>query len=62
LILQAIFVSQPTNEARLGVFIGEKHGQDSGPVAVTIITPSSAEDALTILAQHHEAASPDRSE
>jgi len=44
------------------VFRAGKHGQDGFAVAVTVITPSSAEDALTILAQHREAASPACSE
>jgi hypothetical protein len=61
-ILQSVFVSQPINETRRGVFRGGKHGQHGGPEAIPVITPSSAEDALTILAQHQEAASPARSE
>jgi hypothetical protein len=55
-------VSQPINEAWRGVFRAGKHGQDGLAVAAAVITPSSAEDALTILAQHREAASPSRSE
>jgi hypothetical protein len=43
------------------VFRGGKHGQDGLAIAGTVITPSSAEDALAILAQHREAASPARS-
>ena len=50
------------NEAWRGVFRGGKHGQHGGPVAITVITPSSAEDALTILRQHREATRPARSE
>jgi hypothetical protein len=49
-------VSQPINEAWRGRFRGGKHGQNGLAVAVTFITPSSAEDALAILAQHREAA------
>jgi hypothetical protein len=55
-------VSQPIEEGWRGVFRGGKHGQDGGAVAVTVIKPSSAEDALTILAQHREATSSARSE
>jgi hypothetical protein len=43
------------------MFRAGKHGQDGLAVAA-VITPSSADDALTILAQHREAASPSRSE
>jgi hypothetical protein len=39
---------QLLDEGRRGVFRGGEHGQHSGPVATTVIAPSSAEDALTI--------------
>jgi hypothetical protein len=61
-IFQSVFVSQPINEAWRRVFRGGKHGQHGGPLAIIVITPSSAEDALTILPQHREAASPTRSQ
>jgi hypothetical protein len=35
------------------VFQGRKHGQDG--LAVAVIVPSSAQDALTILTQHLKA-------
>src|SRR6267154_27253 len=56
LILQSVFVSQPINKARRGVVRGGKHGQHGRPAAVTVIAPTSAEDALTVLPQHYEAA------
>jgi hypothetical protein len=49
---------QPISEARRGVFRGGKHGEDGGPVAVAVIAPSSADEALTFLAQDREAHSP----
>jgi hypothetical protein len=55
-------MSQLINEGRRGVFRGGEHGQHGGPVAITVIAPSSAEDALTILQQHREATNPARSE
>jgi hypothetical protein len=39
------------------VFRGGEHGQHGGPVAITVITPSSAEDALSILPQDLEVTS-----
>jgi hypothetical protein len=62
LILQSVFVSQTINEARRGVFRGGKHRQHGLAVAVTVITPPSAENALTVLAQHCEAVGPARAE
>jgi hypothetical protein len=50
-------MSQPIIEVWRGVFRGGEHGQHGGPVAITVITPSSAEHALTILRQHREAIS-----
>ena len=55
-------MSQPINKTWRWVFRGGKHGQHGGPVAITVITPSSAEDALTILPQHGEGNGPARSE
>jgi hypothetical protein len=55
-------MSQLINEGRRGVFRGREHGQHGGRVAITVIAPSSAEDALTILQQHREATNPARSE
>jgi hypothetical protein len=49
-------MSQPTKEVRRGMFRGGKNRQDGGPFAVTVITPSSAENALVILPQHGESA------
>jgi hypothetical protein len=61
-ILQSVFMSQLVNEGRRGVFRGGEHGQHNGPVALTVIAPSAAEDAFTILPQHREATNPVRSE
>jgi hypothetical protein len=61
-ILQSVFMSQLINEGRRRVFRGGEHGQHGGPVAITVIAPSSAEDALTILQQHREATNPARGE
>jgi hypothetical protein len=47
-------MSQPIIEVWRGVFRGGEHGQHGGPVAITVITPSSA---FTILRQHREAIS-----
>ena len=47
-------MSQAINEAWRRVFEGGEYGQHGGAVAITVITPSSAEDALTILRQHRE--------
>ena len=55
-------MSQPINEAWRGIFRRGNHGQHSGSGAITVIAPSSAEDALTILTQHTEVTSPARSE
>jgi hypothetical protein len=33
-----------------------KHSQHAGPMAIGVIPPSSAEDALTILRQHRQVA------
>jgi hypothetical protein len=55
-------MSQLLNEGRRGVFRGGEHGQHGGPLAITVIAPSLAEDALTILGQHREATDPARSE
>jgi hypothetical protein len=44
------------------MFRAGKRGQDGLAVAVAVITPSSVEDTLTILAQHDEAACPAGSE
>jgi hypothetical protein len=55
-------MSQLVNEAWRGLFQGGEHGKHCGSVPITVITPSSAEDALTILPQDGEAASPARSE
>ena len=46
----------------VGLCRGGKYGRNGGPVAITVIMPSSAEDALIILTQHREAAGPARSE
>jgi hypothetical protein len=61
-ILQSVFVSQPIDHAGCGVLGRGKHGQYSGPVAVTVVTPSSAKDALTVLPQYRETTNPIRSE
>jgi hypothetical protein len=55
-------MSQLINEGRRGVFRGGEHGQDGGPITITIIAPSSAKDALTVLQQHREATNAARSE
>jgi hypothetical protein len=55
-------MSQLINEGRRRSFRSREHGQDGGPVAITTIAPSSAEDALTILQQNREATNPARSE
>jgi hypothetical protein len=61
LILQFVFMSQLNNEGRRGVFRGGEYGQHGGPVAITVIAPSPAQDALAILQQHREATDPARS-
>jgi hypothetical protein len=61
-IPQSVFVSQLINEAWWGLFRGGEHGQHGLAVAVIAIQPSSAEEALTILAQDCEASGPARSE
>jgi hypothetical protein len=48
-------VNQPIDEAWRGVFRAGEHGQDGLAVAIAVTKLSSAEDALTILAQHREA-------
>jgi len=55
-------MSQLINEGWRGVFRGGEHGQHGSPVAITVIAPSSAKDALTILQQHREAINPARCE
>jgi len=44
-------MSQLSNEGRCRVLRGGEHGQHGGAVAITVIAPSSAKDALTILKQ-----------
>jgi predicted phosphoribosyltransferase len=57
-IPQSVFVIQPTNETWGRVFQRGKHGEHSGPAAISVITPCSAEDALTMLRQHCDAVGP----
>jgi len=48
-------MSEPINEAWCGMFRGGKYGQHGSSIAIVVITPSSAQDALTVLRQHREA-------
>jgi hypothetical protein len=61
-VLQFVFMRQLINEGRRGVFRGGEHGKHGGPFAITVIAPSSAEDALAILQQYREATNPARAE
>jgi hypothetical protein len=42
-------MNQPTSEPRGDVLRRGKHGQHGGPVAIIVLTPSSAEDAFAVI-------------
>jgi hypothetical protein len=48
-ILQAVFVGQAIEATRAWMLRGGNHRQYSAPLAAICLTPSSAEDALTLL-------------
>src|SRR5262245_61158781 len=51
-VLQSVFVRQAFQSARCRGLGGGHDGQHGGPAAVTAITPSSAEEEVTVLPQH----------
>jgi len=55
LILQSVFASEAIEAEGCRVLRGRKHGKYAFPVAVGVIAPSSAEDALAVFPQHLEA-------
>src|SRR6516225_1757042 len=58
LVLQAVFVCQAIEAARRRPPSGGNHGQNSTPVTVGTLVPSSPEDTVAILPQHLEATIP----